>query len=222
MRTRARRVRDEWDVIAGLDKQREGYELSLRRLGKPSLSGAQAREAVQGMERVLLAREAQVVRLAPLLADYLESRRLAYSITRWSPREGDLHGPLDPTVLAGARDEVFGRLRDLSGVLERTPRRLLELQRRYFSVLEALRDHEVHGPRGEALELERRELSALERAWERESEQADVRVQVYSHYRDCARRIRAAAPRAVSRRDPDPLRPGVLKRVVLLRTCSLR
>jgi hypothetical protein len=89
-------------------------------------------------------------------------------------------------------------------------------------VLEALRDHEIHGPQGEALEVERRELAALEKVWERESEQADVRVQAYSLYRDSARRIQAAAPRAALRRDPDPVRPGVLRRVVLLKTCSLR
>jgi hypothetical protein len=220
MRSSARLFMDEWEVVAGLDGSRAIWEQKLRLLGTRQLSAADARAALAGMGRAALAREERMGRVAALLADYLERRRLAYSISRWERCPDDLHGPLDPAVLAAAREQVFTRLADLSVDLAKAPARFERLHRRYERVLVAMHElEEVSGP-SLALEGYRQELTALERAWRRESEQASLRIDAYLQVRDGARRILSAGS-TTPPRNPDPLRPGVIHRVAALKTVSL-
>jgi len=199
LRGRARLVEDEWDAIRALDRERETHEKRLRFLGTSRLSLEQAQAVIAAIEKTRAEREERATRMAAELADYLESRRLTYSILRWSRSTSDLYGPLDPTVLSDARELVFSRLDAISGQLEKTPGRLEQLRRRV---------------------AERREPQ-VEDLWRRESEQAHAAVMTYWSYRDSARRIVAASGRGdLRRRDPDPVRPGVIRRVLSLRTRS--
>jgi hypothetical protein len=221
MRTKARLFMDEWEILMGLDRRRAGWEQRLGLLGRRGLSAEQARAALAGMETAAVAREERMGRLAFRLAEYLESRRLAYSISRWGHATDELHGPLEPAVLAQAREQVFARLQALSGDLEKTPARLDRLHRRYDRVTAAMHElEELRRPSG-ALEAYRQEQVALERAWKRESEYAGERIEAYLLVREGARRILAAGHTGPPR-NPDPVRPGVIRRVAALKTESLR
>jgi hypothetical protein len=221
MRTSARLFMDEWEVVAGLDRRRAGWEQKLLLLGTRRLTPEDAATALAGMERAAIAREERLARAASLLADYLESRKVAYSIARWGRSTDDLHGPLEPEVLAQARDQIFARLEVLSGDLQKTPARLRRLHQRYARVAAAAGELErLHAGSG-ALEGYRKEMAALARAWERESEDATARIQAYLQVREGARRILAAAG-SLPPRNADPLRPGVIRRVAALKTLSLR
>src|SRR4029079_3759711 len=66
------------------------------------------------MEQILIEREARTVALASSLADYLESRRRAYSILNRLRSPDELHGPLDARVLIAARTRVLSRLQALA------------------------------------------------------------------------------------------------------------
>ena len=200
LRGRARLVMDEWEELQGLERRRQGWEKRLRFFGTSRLSLDEARAALAGIERTMAARERHMVRMAEQLAEYLESRRLTYSILRWARATPDLYGPLDPAVLAEARQQVFARLNDISGQLEETPARLERLRRQLAG-----------GKPGGRTDLEQ--------LWLHEAEQAHARVETYWNYREAARRIVAASGRAqVPAGDPDPVRPGVIRRVLTLRT----
>ena len=139
MMTQARLVSDDWEVIHVLDRRRSQIEQKLRLFGTPGFSVTTARQALESIDRTMREREARFGVMGDRLADYLESRRVAYSIKHWSPREGDLHGPLDPQVLLSARTQLFLRLQELSNDLTRSANRLQELRARRATVQENMR-----------------------------------------------------------------------------------
>jgi type II secretory pathway component PulM len=221
MMTRARLVSDEWEVIHGLDQRRTQMEQKLRLFGTPGFNVATARSTLASIDRTMREREARFGAMGDRLADYLESRRVAYSIKHWSPREGDLHGPLDPQVLLSARTQLFLRLQELSGDLERSADRLQELRARHENVQENMRNVAQLNASSPALAGYALELSTLEKRLERESTRASACLDAYLRDRESARRIKAASPRALAAADPDPLPTKVMRRVMVLRGLSL-
>jgi hypothetical protein len=222
MRARAHMVEDEWDAMAEAEQRQARHERTLRSLGTSHLPLSAARAALNEVDVALADRELHAGLLADRLAEYLESRKVAYSLSRWSRTKGDLHGPLDPSILGPAREQVFSRLDELSHDLEATPPRLRLLHQRYFTVVETLRDAEEQDPSQPALARYKQQAAALEKVLRRESERASVRVAAYLHYRDNARRILADTSRPAPRRNPDPLKPEVLRRVIALQSLPLR
>jgi hypothetical protein len=222
MMTQARLVSDEWEVIHWLDRRRTQAEQKLRLFGTPGYSLITARSALESIDRTMRERQVRFGVMGDRLADYLESRRAAYSIKRWPAREGDLHGPLDPQVLLGARTQLFAHLQDLSTDLARSAARLHLLRARHAEVQENMSVVASLNIASPALAGYAEELLALEKRLERESSRASAWLDAYLLDRDSARRVKAASPRALATADPDPLPSTVMRRVMLLRTLTLR
>jgi hypothetical protein len=222
MMTQARLVLDEWEVIDGLDRRRLQIEQKLRLFGTSGFSADTARSALASIDQTIRERDVRLGVMGNRLADYLESRRQAYSIKRWTPREGDLHGPLDPHILLNVRAQLFLRLANLSAELEKSATRLQELRNRQSIVAERMRTVASFNDRSPAVAGYAEELAALEHRLQRESSRASASLNAYLRDRDSARRIKAASPRALASIDPDPLPSKVLRRVIVLRTLSVR
>jgi hypothetical protein len=221
MATQARLLSDQWEVIDNLERQRTEVEQKLRTFGTAGFSVDTARSALEVIDRTVRERDLRMGEMGDRLADYLESRRVAYSIKHWSPREGDLHGPLDPRILQSARTQLFLRLSDLSVQLEKSAERLQQLRSRHEVVQERMRLTASVNQRSPALQGYARELHVLESRLQRESSRASASLNAYLRDRDSARRIKAASPRAFVALDPDPLSPAVLRQVMVLRTFTL-
>jgi hypothetical protein len=222
MSTQARLVSDEWEVISGLDRRRLQVEQKLRLFGTAGFSVDTARTALASLDQTMRERDQRMGVMGSRLADYLESRRQAYSIKRWAPREGDLHGPLDPNILLTARAQLFLRLHDLSVDLEKSAERLADLRKRQEVVNERMQVMAGFNASSPSLAGYAEELAVIEHRLQRESSKANASLAAYLHERDSARRIKAASPRALSAVDPDPLPPTTLRRVMVLRSLSLR
>jgi hypothetical protein len=221
MRSNGRLVSDDWEMIATLERRRRDSERELQRLGTPGGSLAAARAALEAIDRSLKEQEARLGSMGGNLAEYLESRRAAYSLKHWPARDGDLHGPLAPEVLAPARDKVFLRLQELAAQLQKTAGRLETLHERLLVVQERMAGLQRMGASAAAITGYEDELSVIEVRLQRESGRAEGALQAYLQARECARRIKAASPRALAGRDDDPLPTRDLRRVVALKTLAL-
>ena len=221
MRSHSRLVSDDWEMIRTLERRRQDSERELSRLGTPGGSLAAARAALAEIDRAMKEQEIRLSSMEGNLASYLESRRRAYNLKHWPARQGDLHGPLAPEVLAPARDKVFDRLQDLALQLQKSAERLQTLHERNLVVLERM-DQLVRLRVGAAaLAGYEEELAVLEVRLQRESVRADGALQAYLTARECARRIKATSPRVLASRDDDPLPARDLRRVMALKTLTM-
>jgi hypothetical protein len=162
-------------------------------------------------------REALVAELAGRLADYLDSRRVAYSVLGWSRTASDLHGPLDGKVLLKVRSLVYLRLETQARALETAPRTLERMRSRFLELRDQLERTAPSDPRADAYNLE---LQLVDESWRRESERITLEIAAYEHFRACARRIGAASQAGL--RDPDPLSAQVMRKVILLAALPIR
>jgi hypothetical protein len=210
-----------WDINRPVARRRPHSARALSRLGTPGGSLAAARAALAEIDRSMKQQEIRLSSMEGNLASYLESRRRAYNLKRWPARQGDLHGPLNPEVLAPARDKVFDRLQDLALQLQKSAERLKTLHERNLVVLERM-DQLVRLRLGAAaLAGYEEELAVLEVRLQRESVRADGALQAYLTARECARRIKATSPRVLASRDDDPLPARDLRRVMALKTLTM-
>jgi phage FluMu protein gp41 len=131
------------------------------------------------IEQILAEREQRTARLANDLADYLESRRRAYSILNRRPSPDDLHGPLDARTLLAASNRVLARLQGLSVELERAQAPLLALRDRIATLRREIQELEASDPGGSRLALRRQSVATLEGEWETETER--VRRSLAAH-----------------------------------------
>jgi hypothetical protein len=146
--------------------------------------------------------EVHLARLASILATYLESRRVAYSILRWPRLPSDLHGPLDPAILVGARRLVSGRFAAVAASLEDLSGRLASHARRADEIRDILERTRNDAGLAEAY---RAELDALDRIQRREAERTSDTLLAYHHYRTALARMAAASPpAAIPELDPVP------------------
>ena len=221
MQMQARLVRDEWEALERTEQRLRDSEEQLRLLGTANLSLARAREALAALDRGFRDREHHILGLGQHLATYLENRRLAYAIKRWPSTRGDLHGPLEDRILVGARERVFARLQELSMGLDRSAARLGALRERQLVVEERMRTVEQWSSNQVILFGYQSELAVLQARLRRESAQAGHEMEGYLQCRDSARRIKAASPQALRKRDPDPIGPTLLRHVTVRRALPL-
>ena len=95
------------------------------------------------------------------LKDYLAKRR--------GKSPDDLHGPLDATVLAAARNRILGRLQSLSGDIERAQVPLVALRDQMTVLRREIDALAATDPGGTRLAARRESLVVLEEKWDRET-----------------------------------------------------
>ena len=170
MSSLAHQVEEEWTGLEALEKRRADWELALLARGTRART-PQERQAMLGeMEQILREREERTARLASDLADYLESRRRAYSILGRRRSPDDLHGPLDAAVLLAARNRILARLQQLAGELAGAHAPLAALKDRITTLRREIEDLEANEPGGGRLAVRRQSLIALEQQWEGETD----------------------------------------------------
>jgi len=180
MTSLARLVWEEWTGLGALEKRHADWEQELLAHGTLGRTPQDQAAMLAAIEQILIEREQRTVRLASDLADYLESRRRAYAVLNRVRSPDDLHGPLDATVLVGARNAVLTRLRKLSDELARAHDPLLALRDRIMTLRREVEELAVTAPASALLEVRRQNLAALEEQWERDTE----RVRRYLTARD--------------------------------------
>jgi hypothetical protein len=156
--------------------------------------------------------EVHLARLASALASYLESRRKAYTILRWSRLPGDLHGPLDAEILVTGRRLVSRRFAAVAAALEDLSARLASQTRRADEIHDIL-ERTRNDP--DLTDAYRAELAALDRIQRRESERVTDTLLAYHHYRAALSRMAAASPPSAPA-ELDPVTPFKLRRLTAL------
>lgn len=214
MKARARAARDEWQRVAELEERRRLAEVRVRALATSEPGGPDQREAVAALGAAVTALEERVARLAVVLADYLESRRRAYTVTRLPRVEGDLHGPLDPAILVAALRLVQERGGELAALLRAAEADLAPLHRR-FHELRAAADRVANDPVARTLTVAYTDdLHELDRAWRQVSAPVRAALEGYAHYDACHKRIAAASE--LARKDTPWLPEPVVRRIAAL------
>jgi hypothetical protein len=215
MKARARAVRDEWQRVGELEERRRLAEARVRALATTDPGGPDRRAALEALGAAVTALEGRVARLGVLLADYLESRRRAYAVTRLPRVPGDLHGPLDPTILVAATRLVQERGGELAALLRAAEADLAPLHRK-FHALRAAADRAANDPVARTLTAAYTDdLHELDRAWRQVSAPVRAALEGYTHYEACSKRI-AAASELVRGKDAAWLPEPVVRRIAAL------
>jgi hypothetical protein len=100
-------VRTAWNAFTTLEAHRVVLEKRLEVSVSSELGQEEIATAKFALDRIADERRLALVRLGERLADYLESRRLVYSVTRWDRPADGLHGPVDPAILSASFRAVF-------------------------------------------------------------------------------------------------------------------
>ena len=179
MSSLAHEVEEEWTGLEALEKRRADWELALLVKGAAARTPQEQRAMLGEMEQILTEREERTARLANDLADYLESRRRAYSILGRRRSPDDLHGPLDASVLTASRDRVLARLQQLARELESAQSPLGALRDRIATIRREIDELEVTEPGSGLLAARQQSLLALDQQWEADTER--VRRYLASH-----------------------------------------
>jgi hypothetical protein len=166
----ARLCDTEWTALEEVDRQREQWEQALVARGTASRTPEEARAMLAEAERILAEREDRLLRLASSLAEYLESRRRAYSVLGWEASPDNLHGPLDAVTLVAARDRILTRLQSLSSELATTLTPLQLMRKRMTALKDEIEHLESTEPDGTAVAVRRHSLAALEQQWDLDTE----------------------------------------------------
>ena len=170
MSSLAHQVEEEWTGLEALEKRREDWEQALLARGTAGRTAQDRRAMLGEMEQILIEREDRTARLANDLADYLESRRRAYSILGRARSPDDLHGPLDAAVLIASRNRILARLQQLSGDLARAQAPLVALRDRMTTLQREIAVLEMSEPGGGRVAARQQSLVALQEQWESETE----------------------------------------------------
>jgi hypothetical protein len=213
MNLEARRLREECNHLAVREAERKQAEAELRVLAAGKTTrGLDA--VVETLRRASAESEGHRLRVAALLGDYLEARRLVYSIKQWKRSPDDLHGPLDAEVLEGAGSSVLARLVELARFLQGSRDTLETLRSRYTRAAEhaaALGDGEG-GARAQA----QVEQATIDREWRRSSESVTEALRLYEHYLASIRRIAALASSVLPVQHFAPLDQRLLRKLLAL------
>jgi hypothetical protein len=180
MTSLARQCEEQLAGLEALEKRREDWEQALLARGTSGRPPQEQRAMLAEIEQILVEREQRTVRLAGDLADYLESRRRAYSILNRGRSPDDLHGPLAAAELIAARNLVLARLENLSAELARAQGPLAALKDRLTTLRREIEELEATDPDGTRLAIRRQGLAALEQQWDEETE----RIRRYLAARD--------------------------------------
>ena len=191
---------------------REQSEAELRVLAGGQATASRLASVVESLRKASAESETHRVRVATLLADYLEGRRLVYSLKQWKRGADDLHGPLDGQVLESAAESVLTRLTQLAEFLRGARGTLQELRDRYARVGEGA----PAAAEGVAQAYASDELAQIDHAWRRASESVTEGLRLYQHYLGSARRIAGLASGLMPVRYFEPLDQRLLRKLLTL------
>jgi hypothetical protein len=213
MLVQARQLREEWNYLVEREAERTRAEAELRVLALGKDKGDWA-AAIEALRQASLASEAHRLRVATLLGDYLERRRLVYSIKQWQRSSDDLHGPLDGEVLAAAAGAIVSRLAELTTFLQGAEGTLARLRERYTRIAEA---QPGAGAGAAALPAKAAsELADVDREWRRSSVSVSDALRLYDHYLACLRRVAALAGGLLPARFVEPLGQRATRKLLTL------
>ncbi len=205
MDVRARLLGDAWSAFLGSEDRRATAEARLR-----VLAGANTMDlerTLHDLRRSTAESEHWRAEVATRLADYLESRRLAYTTEHWPGGPGDMHGPVDGSVLTAACDAVAERVVDLANFLDGRIAPLRAMRERFDGLGE--RTDQGAASSDEA-------AASLDEEWRRESLAVTEGLQQYSVYLGALRRIAAVASPLVGVWSYEPLPPRKQRTLISL------
>ena len=214
MQVRARRLREEWNHLVESEGERQHAEMEMRVLATGPAGGGRLEPVVAALRRASAESEAHRVRVADLLGDYLEGRRLAYSHKQWQRSLDDLHGPLDGEVLEAAAQAVYARLVELAIFLRGARGPLENLRERYTRIADSALAASPRDPDTQARAAA--DLAEVDRAWRSSSESVSEALRLYEHYLGSIRRIAGLAGGLLPVRHFEPLDQRSLRRLLTL------
>jgi hypothetical protein len=214
MNVRARLLRDEWNALAASEAEQKQAEAELRVLAGGQAAGYRLAPLFEAIRKAMAESESHRLRVATLLGDYLEGRRIAYSLKQWQRSEDDLQGPLDGDVLEAASHAVLERLAELAAFLQGARGRLEILLERHNHTLDNLQAEGGGSAQAQAMATD--ELAEIDGVWRRESEAVSEALRLYNDYLSSTKRIAGMASGIVPVRQVQPLNPRVVRRLVTL------
>jgi hypothetical protein len=214
MNVRARLLRDEWNALAASEAEQKQAEAELRVLAGGQAAAYRLAPLFETIRKTMAESESHRLRVAALLGEYLEGRRVAYSLKQWKRSEDDLQGPLDGDVLEAASHAVLERLAELSAFLQGARGRLEILLERHSHTRERLQAEGGGSAQAQALATD--ELAEIDGVWRRESEAVSEALRLYNDYLSSTKRIAGIASVIVPVRQVQPLNPRVVRRLVTL------
>jgi hypothetical protein len=210
MQVEARLLREVWNRFVAAEAERQQAEAELRVVASGAAPPASLAPVVERVRRASAASEAHRERVAVLLGNYLERRRLVYSLKQWKRTPDELHGPLDGELLLAAGEAVVARLGELATFLRAAQGTLAELRHRSDRVAENLALAVQGSP---AARLSAQELAVLEADWRRSSDVVNEALQLYDRYLASLHRIAGLASGVVPVGRAEPLAPATLRRL---------
>jgi len=214
MNVRARLLRDEWNALAASETEQKQAEAEMRVLAGGQVPGYRLAPLYETIRQAMAECERHRMQVATLLGDYVESRRIAYSLKQWKHSADDLQGPLDGAVLETASRAVLERLAELAAFLQGARGRLEILRDRSNRTSENLQAE--GGGSLQAQALASGELAALDSTWRRESEAVSEALRLYNYYLASTRRIASIAGGIMPVRYFEPVSPRVVRKLTTL------
>ena len=214
MQVRARLLREEWNALAASEAERRQAEAEMRVLAGGQVPAYRLAPRFEVIRKATAESEAHRARVATMIGDYLEGRRIAYSLKQWKRSPDDLQGPLDGEVLEAASHAVIERLAELAAFLQDARGRLEILRDRYSRTSENLQA--AGDVSMQARDSAAEELAEIDRMWRRESETVSEALRLYNHYLASIRRIASVVSGLVPVRQIVPLKPHVVRKLVTL------
>jgi hypothetical protein len=212
MEVKARLAREEWELLRDVEGERRQAEAELRILAGAQTPAYRLASIFETIRKTTAEAEARRARLATRLGDYLESRRLAYSLKQWKHSSDELHGPLDGKLLEEATASVFTRLAELTMFLQAAVARLETVRDRY----QHASDNRAEAESTAAIAAAERELADIDGIWRHESESVTDALNLYNHYLACIRRIGNVAGGLIPVGQWSPMSPRVLRKLLAL------
>jgi hypothetical protein len=214
MNVRARLLRDEWNALAASEAEQKQAEAEMRVLAGGQVPAYRLAPLFETIRQAMAESEGHRMRVATLLGDYLEGRRIAYSLKQWQHSADDLQGPLDGEVVEAISRVVLERLAELAAFLQGARGRLEILRDRSNRTSENLQG--AGGGSAQAQDLAKAELAELDVTWRRESEAVSEALRLYNHYLASTRRIAGIASGIMPVRHFEPVSPRVVRKLVTL------
>jgi hypothetical protein len=214
MEVKARLLREEWNALTASEAERKQAEVEMRVLAGGQVPAYRLAPRFEAIRKATAESETHRVRVATMVGDYLEGRRIAYSLKQWKHSPDDLQGPLDGEVLEAASHVVIERLGELAAFLQGARGRLEILRDRYSRTS----DHAQAAGNDsvEVRDLAADELAEIDKLWRRESETVSEALHLYNHYLASIRRIADIASGLVPVRQVAPLSPHLLRSLITL------
>ncbi|MBN2576552.1 MAG: hypothetical protein JXP73_18455 [Deltaproteobacteria bacterium] len=208
------RLRESWNHLVEREAERRQAEAELRVLAAGKTGSREWQSLSETLRRLSAESEGHRMRVATLLGEYLEGRRLVYSIKRWKTSPDGTHGPLDGEMLQAATAAVFARLAELALFLEGAQGTLANLRDQYTRISESALA--VDASQAMVRRQAEEDLAAVDRQWRRASDSVTEALRLYEYYLASTRRIAAAAGGLLAARHSEPLDSRTLRRLLTL------